>query len=223
MLPAISADLPAYVAPPPRGEPGGRPAAEPGFGPSARVSLSADRAIEAQSQRPGEGIYGPDGRFVETAHRRDIAKERREEPDRRPERQADKSAADRSTRESDESPRTQESDRVPSAESTDDARRTRPTHSEASRDHSSSDSDEQAGETSRRDLSLAEVDAAIPPAEREELRELADRASRDGDKGLTARDYKRLARLMERVGRYPDALRAMDRARELEEALAGEL
>ncbi len=178
MLPAISADLPAYVAPPPRGESGGRPAAEPGFGPSARVSLSADRAIEAQSQRPGEGLYGPDGRFVETSHRRDIAKERRDEPDRRPDRRGDHTAEERSTGESDD--------------------------------------------TSRRELSLAEVDAAIPPAEQEELRELADRASRDGENGLTARDYKRLARLMERVGRYPDALRALERARELEEALAGE-
>ena len=70
---------------------------------------------------------------------------------------------------------------------------------------------------SQRDLTLAEVDAAVPPAARAELRELADRLSRRaGNGGLEADDLRQLAKLMERVGRYEDARVAEAKAGELE-------
>ena len=73
MLPAVSADLPAYLAPP-VGPPEGRRTAttESAFGPSAQVDLSSEKAVDAQSQNPGTGLYGPDGRFVESSARREL-------------------------------------------------------------------------------------------------------------------------------------------------------
>jgi len=66
MLPAISADLPAYLLPPRSGS-GDRPTGEQeGLEPSVRLDLSDSEAQEAQSRNPGVGLYGPDGHFVES-------------------------------------------------------------------------------------------------------------------------------------------------------------
>lgn len=68
-----------------------------------------------------------------------------------------------------------------------------------------------------RNLSLAEADAAVPPAAREELRELVDRVYRRSQSGnLDVKEYRRLAQLMERIGRYEDAQVAETKAQELE-------
>ncbi len=70
MLPAISADLPAYLIPPKTGGDGRNTGTdESDFGPAARVDVS--KAAAAQSQNPNQGLYGPDGQFVETAARRE--------------------------------------------------------------------------------------------------------------------------------------------------------
>ena len=73
MLPAVSADLPAYVAGPQR-PPDSRRTATDGsaFGPPVQVDLSTDQAVDAQSQTPGTSLYGPDGRFVESSARREV-------------------------------------------------------------------------------------------------------------------------------------------------------
>ncbi len=66
MLPAISADLPAYLLPPKSGS-GDRPTGDQeGHEPSVRLDLSENDAQETQSRNPGVGLYGPDGRFVES-------------------------------------------------------------------------------------------------------------------------------------------------------------
>src|SRR5512140_1114566 len=150
MLPAVSADLPAYLAPP-VGVPEGRRTAttESAFGPSAQVDLSPEKAVDAQSRNPGTGLYGPDGRFVESSARRD-----------------------------------------------------QPASDNASR---------------QRDLALAQIEAIVPPAAREELRALADRVGR-----LAARqqydpgELKKIAHLMTKVGRYDEAQRALKKAQQLE-------
>jgi hypothetical protein len=64
---------------------------------------------------------------------------------------------------------------------------------------------------------LAQLDAVVPPAKREELQELARHVERrSGPRALDAIEYKQIATLMERVGRYDQAMRALDRAEELE-------
>lgn len=70
MLPAVSADLPAYLLPPKSGS-GERLTGDDndGFGPSVQLDLSSAEAVEAQSRNPGIGLYGPDGQFVETSNR----------------------------------------------------------------------------------------------------------------------------------------------------------
>lgn len=71
----------------------------------------------------------------------------------------------------------------------------------------------------RRNLTLEEIDAVVPPAAREELRALADRVERQKTaKDLTSTDYRRISELMERVGRHAEARDALDRAMELEQA-----
>jgi hypothetical protein len=156
MLPAISADLPAYLIPPKTGGEGRQTGTDKSdFGPAARVDVS--KAAAAQSQDPNQGLYGPDGQFVETAARR-------------------------------------ETEDRPAAK-------------------------DPAQGTRHRDLVLSDVDAIIPPAASEELRALADHVSRKAeeyDRG--PREHKRVADLMTRVGRHHDAVEAMARARELEEA-----
>lgn len=70
MLPAISADLPAYLTPPSNKDAGRQTTTEAGFGPSARVDLSTAKAAAAQADQPGNRLYGADGQFVEGAARR---------------------------------------------------------------------------------------------------------------------------------------------------------
>lgn len=71
----------------------------------------------------------------------------------------------------------------------------------------------------RRNLTLEEIDAVVPPAAREELRALADRVERQKSaKDLTSSDYRRISELMERVGRHAEARDALDRAMELEQS-----
>jgi hypothetical protein len=70
-----------------------------------------------------------------------------------------------------------------------------------------------------RDLALDNFDAAIPPAAREELRSLADRVERKStERALSPDEYKKMAALMMRVGRHPDAMRALTEAQKLEQA-----
>jgi len=73
MLPAISADLPVYLTPPSDKEAGRQTTTDAGFGPSTRVDFSKDKAVAAQSTKPGNGLYGADGQFVESAAHRDDA------------------------------------------------------------------------------------------------------------------------------------------------------
>lgn len=150
MLPAVSADLPVYVAGPQRPPDSRRTSTdESAFGPPVQVELSADEALEAQSQTPGTGLYGPDGRFVESSSRRELPSE--------------------------------------------------------------------GVDCRERELGLAEFDAIIPPAAREELRALADRVEQAVvDRQTEPRQLKQIARLMDKVGRYDEAKRALAEAEELE-------
>jgi hypothetical protein len=133
------------------------------------------------------GVYGPDGQFVEAG----AQGESRSRPRRSP-------ADETSTSEKAAEQRARSEDAEPTA---------RQRRLEAFK----------AESESQRDLTLAEVDAAVPPAARAELRELADRLSRrSGDGGLEAEDLRQLAKLMERVGRYEDARVAEAKAGELE-------
>lgn len=166
MLPAITADLPAYLNPATRKAAGQTTTADTEANPATRVELSTEQTLQANSNQPGTGIYGPDGRFVETASRRD---------------------------QSEQSPR--ENDKAaPSSLKTAE------------------------NSSNRRKLKLSEFAAVVPPAAREELKALADRVGRQSTgPTLTARDYKLVADLMDRVGRYDEAKVALDKARELEE------
>ena len=133
------------------------------------------------------GVYGPDGQFVEAG----AQGESRSRPQRSP-------ADDPSNSEKTSEARARSHDSEPTARQ----RRLEALSAESE---------------SQRDLTLAEVDAAVPPAARAELRELADRLSRrSGDGGLEADDLRQLAKLMERVGRYEDARVAEAKAGELE-------
>lgn len=174
MLPAISADLPAYLLPPKSGGDGERPTAESSFGPAVRVQISANGSHAAEGQAPGTGLYGPDGQFVEAA----------------------------SQRESQQG----------SGGGT----------SNGGQPVLSSPAGSDASQTPR-ELDLADFDSIIPPAVREELRALADRASRDlQSNDMQPQEYKQLAELMIRVGRYHEAVQAWNRADEQTYAAEGE-
>lgn len=133
------------------------------------------------------GLYGPDGQFVEAG----AQGESRSRPRRSP-------ADEPSTTDKAVEQRVRSDDTEPTA---------RERRLEAIKAESGP----------QRDLTLAEVDAAVPPAARAELRELADRLSRRTENGgLEADDLRQLAKLMERVGRYEDARVAEAKAGELE-------
>ncbi len=174
MLPAISADLPAYLLPPSRGGDGRRTETdESQFGPATRVEVSSAEAIAVQSHQPATGLYGPDGQFVETAGRRETQ---------------DRPADDQAVQADVESQVRAEL----SSERADDAERSR-------------------------DLNLADFDAIIPPAMREELDDLANRVADDSqDDDLRRADYQKIADLMTRIGRHDEAMRALAKADELE-------
>ena len=192
MLPAISADLPALLVPPSNKDAGQPLKTSDAFGPSARVELSPQQAVQAQSNNPSSGLYGADGQFVESAGRREITQTGRDDTPPAASRQTDKATDSR-------------------AEQTARAARgngdVKQTLLKAATDVRSQP----------RDLSLAEFDAAVPPAAREELRALADRVERRATtQSFEPRDYKRLSELLDRVGRFGDAKQALDRAEELE-------
>ncbi|MEK6643400.1 MAG: hypothetical protein AABZ08_05780 [Planctomycetota bacterium] len=173
MLPAVTAELPAYLIPPRAQATGRTSGTSPDFGPAATVELSAESVRAAQSRKPGQGLYGPNGHFVE-----------------------------------------------PSSARQDDARvRTQPTR-DAKPDKSTARAEhlKEEAEEKTRQLSLAQVDAAVPPAQRKELRDLAKRIQRkSSDESLEAKDYKQIASLMQRVGDFKEATRALEKARDLEQ------
>lgn len=192
MLPAISADLPALLVPPSNKDAGRPLKTSDGFGPSTRVELSAQKAVQAQSNNPSSGLYGADGRFVETAARREITQTSRDETPAAANRQTDETTSNRAEQ-ADRPPRRNEDVKQALLKAATDVR------------------------ARFRDLSLAEFDAAVPPAAREELRALADRVERRATtQSFEPRDFKRLSELFDRVGRFGDAKQALDRARELE-------
>ncbi len=183
MLPAISADLPALLVPPSNKDAGQPLKTSDAFGPSARVELSPQQAVQAQSNNPSSGLYGADGQFVESAGRREITQTGRHDTP-----PAD-SRAEQTAR---------------AARGNGDVKQALLKAATEVRSQS-------------RDLSLAEFDAAVPPAAREELRALADRVNRKATtQTLEPRDYKRLSELLDRVGRFGDAKEALQRAEKLE-------
>ncbi|MBK8269042.1 MAG: hypothetical protein IPK83_12335 [Planctomycetes bacterium] len=96
--------------------------------------------------------------------------------------------------------------------------------SESERYQDSGANQESAGRQNGRELTLAEFDAVVPPAAREELRALADRVNEQAStQSLEPKDYMLISDLMMRVGRYTEALDAERRAAELEEPGANAL
>lgn len=192
MLPAISADLPALLVPPSNKDAGQPLKTSDGFGPSARVELSPQKAVQAQSNNPSSGLYGADGRFVESAARREITQTSRDDPPPAADRPTDETANNRAVQ-NNQPPRRNEDVKQQLLKAATDVR------------------------SQSRDLSLAEFDAAVPPAAREELRALADRVNRrTTTQTLESRDYKRISELFDRVGRFREAKQALDRAHKLE-------
>ncbi len=194
MLPAISSDLPAYLQPPKTGEENRRTSSD-GFGPDAKVELSVDKAVASQSSDPGTGVYGPDGKFVESAARRSTHDQPRGDSSADPAK-ADQSAKTKAAQR--DSGRASADGQLGSAPQMLSPNRSTPTHD--------------------RDLALSNFDSIIPPAAHEELRALADRAERAASRRkLDSDDYKKMADLMTRLGRHPDATRAIAEAKAMEE------
>lgn len=200
MLPAISADLPALLVPPSNKDAGQPLKTSDGFGPSARVELSPQKAVQAQSNNPSSGLYGADGQFVEAAGRRQTTQTSRNQAPPAPatpappvaKRQTDETTNDRAAQNDRPTRRNEDVKQELLKAATDVKSRSR-------------------------DLSLAEFDAAVPPAAREELRALADRVNRrTTTQTLEPRDYKRISELFDRVGRFGDAKQALNRAEKLE-------
>jgi len=191
MLPAISADLPALLVPPSNKEAGQPLKTSDGFGPSARVDLSPQKAAAEQSNNPSSGLYGADGRFVESAARRELTQISRDDTPAA-NRQTDETTNNRAPK-NEQPARGNENVKQQLLEAATDVR------------------------SRSRDLSLAEFDAAVPPAAREELRALADRVDRRATtQSLEPRDYRRISELLDRVGRFGDAKQALERAEKLE-------
>lgn len=72
-----------------------------------------------------------------------------------------------------------------------------------------------------RSLALSEFDIAVPPADHEELRDLADRVNRFA-RVHTPKQFERIGRLMDRVGRFDEAHRARVAAQQRQETAAEE-
>lgn len=186
MLPAITANLPVYQAPP-RAAEADAPSGRTGFGPDVVVDLELVRRTGARNS-DRSGVYGPDGQFVESGSRRELRERPRSSNQGRPESEIAE-------------------DLTPAS---------RETESRAAKIEVASKE-----AASERDLTLEEVDAAVPPAAREELRALADRVNRRSQsKELPADEYKKIADLMERIGRHEDAQVARKRAEDLSDALS---
>jgi len=192
MLPAISADLPALQLPPSNKDAGQPLKTTGGFGPSAQVELSSQQALQAQSNNPSLGLYGADGRFVESAARRELTQTNRDDTPPRADLLTGETTSDRPAQ-TDRPPRQEEDLKQELLKAATEVR------------------------SRSRDLSLAEFDAAVPPAAREELRALADRIDRRAyTQPLEPRDYRRISELLDRVGRYSDSQEALKRAEDLE-------
>jgi hypothetical protein len=171
------------------------------------VELSVDEAVSSQSAAPGTGVYGPDGQFVESAARRDVQ----------------------------DQPRSSSSTDVPEAQAPAATSSNEPVDVQASpQDSDESSDDGQLGSTPEmlstdrsqsardRELALDNFDSIIPPAAKEELRSLADRAQRAAaQRKLDSEGYKEMADLMTRIGRHPDAARARAEAEDMEQSSAG--
>lgn len=204
MLPAISSDLPAYLQPPKVGEENRRTSSDE-FGPAAEVELSEDKAVSSQSSQPGTGIYGPDGRFVESAARREVQDQPRSSNEAGPPRTEDSAdaigaAPKAADQDADAAPADAQLGSAPEMLS--------PAESTPARD---------------RELALANFDTIIPPAAREELKALADHVSRAAAQRQLDRDqYHEMADLMSRLGRHPDAARARAEAQSMEQSGSGE-
>ncbi len=187
MLPAVSAELPAYLVPPAVNASPRTANTAQGYGPAAVAEISADAVRAAQSRRPGVGLYGPNGRFIEST--------------------AGRHAGARTTRQP--TPQAADGDRSGGGAPTEDLANAAVASTESSI-------------ARKRDLSLAQVNAVVPPAHQDELRELADHVRRTTDvRRLEARDYERIADLMERVGDYDQAKQALDEARKLKTQESG--
>lgn len=195
MLPAVTAELPAYLVPPTVDTAAKTTNGGKGSGPAATVELSTDAVRAAQSRRPGVGLYGPDGRFVESASQRRVPQDAPPQPTVQ--------ATKRPTT-ADNSDATTKAARLEAAK--------------ASRDDASKAARLEAARSARtRNLSLAQVNAAVPPAQKQELEDLAKRVQRKSDEQpLDAPDYRKIADLMERVGKFDQAKQALDKAAALE-------
>jgi hypothetical protein len=205
MLPAISAQLPAYLAPPNNGGQGRGPApADAGFGPAARVALNVENALAAQSATPGTGLYGPNGQFVETAARRPAPAHGNDHDQPQPAPASRKPAPPTADRKTD-----------PDKEAVEDSGTGRRVGDQPRVPLVPAARPDARGRT----LSLGEINAVVPPAAKAELRELARRLDRDQDDGQarSAREYRRIAELMDRLGRYEEAQQARRRAASLED------
>lgn len=160
MLPAISADLPAYLMPPTTTEES--QGKTPDANPATKVDIRAVGAASEKAGEAGKGLYGPDGQYVEAAGGR-----------------VDKQEV-------------------------------------SSEGHPSPLKAGEKQDGNGRDISLEGFDAVIPPAAKEELMALADRASRRAStQELAPREYDRIARLMSSVGRYDEARVATTKAEDL--------
>ncbi|MFH1419790.1 MAG: hypothetical protein ABII12_16070 [Planctomycetota bacterium] len=194
MLTAVSAELPAYLLPPKAGAEG-RPTSVSESGPDVRVSVSTRGATAAQAQPAGNGLYGPDGRFVEAA-----AQRTGQHPATQEQSGTDAVAYDGASSGAWTTPHARHGQFADSAA---DTRQTLLTL--------------QSRESHVRDLGLSDFDAIIPPAAREELRSLADRVERKTEgANLDANEYRQMAELMSRVGRHDEAMNAIAKAEELE-------
>lgn len=212
MLPAISADLPAALIPPSGKATGQTTTDEAGFGPTTRVEFSTEQAIKGQSSEPGNSLYGPDGQFVENAGRRELPQTRFDDSPTPP--VNENPSVERE-------PRPVKNDRDAAAVAPEDAVVTS-AQDRASRRAAETKPIAQAEvreESRTRNLDLADFDAVVPPAAREELIALADRVNKKAtNHPLTSKDYKLITDLMTRIGRFREAHDALDKARELEEA-----
>lgn len=218
MLPAISSDLPAYLLPQKVGE-GGRQTHESAFGPAFRVDLSTDRAVTEASASPGNGLYGPNGQFVEASV--DVRSARQAPARSEPAAPAVAEQAEPVVAVAEEvEPAVVDAEEVEPA-----GENVAGTHPVTVEDVSLSPDQPRmlatGGSEDERELSLSDFESVVPPAARTELRELADNVGRltDSDR-LGPRELKQIADLMSRVGRHDYAKRALDRAAELENTAA---
>lgn len=212
MLPAISANLPAYLVPPNPNGPTSETQESSRFGPAATVELSASGSAVAENAAPGAGLYGPNGQFVEAGARRNTANQHSEKNPPTPTEGRTDQQPDSAPTASQQRPADEEQETAANRNVQNESRSRR----DAPRPPESTEL-APPSEHEVRDLSIKEVDAVIPPAAREELRELADRIEKKSEsQRLNAREYREIAQFFERVGRHDEARRARELATDLE-------